>query len=111
MSIEMPSHAETMQRYIRDSAVAEAVATHADHLKNERERRLVHEIAQLAVHTALTQYAARMAGDIARIESFHRMRADEAMLRPSQSFADMFRGTWPPTEQPGNAVAGNGDLR
>lgn len=71
---------ELIQRAVRDSAVASAMATHGEHL-GDTERRVVHEIAQLAVHTALTQYAAQIKMEIARIESFERMQADLRMMR------------------------------
>lgn len=91
---DAPSRDEALRRHIRDYAVHEAMGAHQGVLReSDADQRLVNEIAQLAVHTALLRYSAEMAMQISRIESYERMRYDEAMLRPSptmlQAMIDM----------------------
>jgi hypothetical protein len=76
------SHAEAMRKAARDTAVAGAMEAHAASLRGEIDRRIVMEIAQLAVHTALLQYSTYIETDIARIESADRARFDEMARRP-----------------------------
>lgn len=93
-SQSIPARTETLQRYIRDSAVHEAIGTHIDQIKAAGiEQRLVHEVALLAVHNAMTQLAAHLAGELASINSFYKMKYEESWLRPSpQTLAEILTG-------------------
>lgn len=100
-SWERNTRDEALQRSVRDAAVHDAMTIHDDHLRGEIDRRLVHEIAALAVHNALTMYAANFKQDLARIESFNRARYERA---ERQNFAQ-FIATGTPIDLPASILS------